>query len=283
MVFVTLNDILYGAKSERYAVPQFNINSYLWAETILEVSQKHFSPVIIGVTDKNVERLGGYSFVKRMIELMVKEWEINTKIVLHLDHGQSVENCKKAIDAGFSSVMIDGSSLPLGKNMEVTKEVVEYAKSFHVSVEGEIGAVGGTEDGVTANIKYADPDECLKFVQSTKVDALAAALGSVHGPYVGEPDLKFEIMSILSETIEQPLVLHGASGISDRDIQKAIEYGHAKINFNTELNIAIAQTTRNLLSRNETIYDPKEIILNGKQALKKVINEKIELLNNGKF
>lgn len=280
MSLVTLKESLYEARKNNEAVPQFNINSYLWAECILEASAELESTVIIGVTDRNVKRLGGYSFIYKMIVSMIDEWKISVPIILHLDHGQTVENCKKAIDAGFSSVMFDGSSLTLEDNISRTKEVVKYAAAFNVSTEAEIGQIGGTEDGITSGICHANPIECKMLAEETKVDALAAALGSVHGKYVGSPNLRFDIMKELNAMIEQPLVLHGASGISNSDIKKAINLGHAKINYNTELNQSIAHSTRKLLTENKDLYDPAIILLNGKKALKKVIYEKVKLLRN---
>lgn len=274
---VTLNDLLPNAKTVRQAIPQFNINGYQWAETILKVANDLQKPVIVGVTDKNVEKLGGYSYVSKMIKLMIQEWGITTSIVLHLDHGQSVENCFKAVDVGFSSVMFDGSSLPLEKNIEKTKQVVKYAHNKGVSVEGEIGGIGGSEDGVIGNVKYADPEDCEKFVLETNIDALAAALGSVHGEYQGEPNLQFHVMEILNKEIDIPLVLHGASGLTNRDVRQAIDYGHAKINFNTELNLNRANALRQLFNEDPKMYDPKIISEIENKALKNVITEKLKL------
>lgn len=280
MAFVSLNQLLPKAREERYAIPQFNINGYLWAEAILEVAEKQQKPIIIGVTDKNVERLGGYNFIREMIFQMIDKWGIGVPIVLHLDHGKSIESCKKAIDAGFSSVMFDGSHLPLNENIKLTKEIVEYASEENVSVEGEIGGIGGSEDGVTSNILHADPVDCVKFHKETGVDALAAALGSVHGQYKGEPDLKFEVIQTIKESINVPLVLHGASGIPEDQLQKAIGLGHAKINFNTELNQCWAQATRKLLQEQPDLYDPKVVLGEQKKALKVIATNKIDLLYN---
>lgn len=282
MAFTSLKELLTDAKEQRFAIPQFNINGYLWAESILEVAQSEKSPIIVGVTDKNVKRLGGYSFIREMVNLMIDKWQINVPVVLHLDHGKSVDNCVEAIVSGFSSVMFDGSHLSLDENIRLTSQVVNYAKKYDVSVEGEIGAIGGTEDGITSEIAYANPDDCLRFVVETGIDALAAALGSVHGPYNGIPNLKFDVMAILDRNIQQPLVLHGASGISDEQIKRAIELGHAKINYNTELNLAWAKDIRILLNDQPNVYDPKIILLTEKKALKRVIIEKIQLLKNNK-
>lgn len=280
MKFVTLNDLLPQAKAGRYAIPQFNINGYLWIEAIIEEAVNQDKSVIIGVTDRNVTKLGGYRFIRDLIHLVYEHYSPSSPLVLHLDHGQSVENCMKAIDAGFSSVMFDGSGLVFEENKSQTREVVKYAEKFNVSVEGELGSIGGVEDGITANILYADPDQCLSFVEETGINALAAALGSVHGEYFDEPNLQFELMKKISSQTDIPLVLHGASGISETDIMQVIGLGHAKINYNTEINIAVAQSLRELLLSDKNLYDPKDMSLTSKHAIKEVVQNKIKLLNN---
>lgn len=280
MKFATLNDLLPQAKAGEYAIPQFNINGYLWIEAIIEEAVNQDKSVIIGVTDRNVARLGGYKYIHDLIYLVYKSYSPSLPLVLHLDHGQSVENCMKAIDAGFSSVMFDGSGLVYEDNKSRTREVVNYAKKFGVSVEGELGSVGGVEDGMTANIHYADPNQCFSFVEETGIDALAAALGSVHGEYIDEPNLQFDLMKKIRRLTEVPLVLHGASGISESDIRKVIGLGHAKINYNTEINKAVAQSLRDLLLSDKNLYDPKSIITTSKKAIKNVVQTKIKLLNN---
>jgi len=247
MEFVTLNDLLPQAKAGKFAIPQFNINGYLWIEAIIEEAVNQDKSVIIGVTDRNVTRLGGYEYIHDLIKLVYERYSPSSPLVLHLDHGQSVENCIKAIDAGFSSVMFDGSGLVFEENKVQTREIVKYAEDFNVSVEGELGSVGGVEDGITANVYYADPNQCFSFVEETGIDALAAALGSVHGEYIDEPNLQFGLMKKISSLTEIPLVLHGASGISEEDIRQVIDLGHAKINYNTEINQAVAQSLRELL------------------------------------
>src|SRR5699024_7875404 len=215
-----------------------NINGLVWIEGILKAAEKQQSPIIIGTTDKNIEYLGGYQFILDTIKNKAKAMKVTIPILIHLDHGLSVENCKYAVDAGYDSVMFDGSSLPIEENIKQTKEVVEYAHQKGVFVEGEVGAVGGEEDGLTGEVKYADIDECIDLVKETELDTLAPALGSVHGKYQGEPDLGFEEMNMIRNKVDVPLVLHGASGISNFDLQRAIKLGHAKINFNTEINMS---------------------------------------------
>lgn len=279
MNVVTLNELLPDARDKMIAVPQFNINGYQWIEAILNVVKETQDPVIIGVTDRNVERLGGYAYIVNLIKFMIKEKNINTPLVIHLDHGQDVENVKKAIEAGFSSVMFDGSHETLEINIKKTKEVVDFAQKYKVSVEGEIGGIGGIEDGIIGGIKYANPSECLKLVKDTQLDALAPALGSVHGVYVGEPDLQFQTMKEINDELNIPLVLHGASGLSIEDINKAMEYGHSKINFNTELNQAWANGLRSVLEEDANAYDPKILQNAGLQGIESEIKRKLDICN----
>lgn len=195
-----------------------------------------------------------------MVKSLMEEMDITVPVALHLDHGMDVERCKKAIDAGFTSVMIDGSHHSIDVNIEMTKMVVDYAQKSGVSVEAEVGTVGGTEDGLVGGIQYANPHECTRIVKETQIDALAAALGSVHGPYQGEPKLGFEEMELISNMTNVPLVLHGGSGIPLHQIKKAIELGHAKINVNTE-NIQVwAKTIREVLAVEGKVYEPRAII-----------------------
>ena len=212
-----------------------------------------------------------------MVEGLVKDLNITIPVALHLDHGTDFKACKQAIDAGFTSVMIDASQEPLDKNIEITKQVVDYAKSFNIPVEAEIGILGGEEDGVAGNILYAKVDDCLKMVKETKIDSLAPALGNVHGMYKGKPNLNFKRMQEIKENVKIPLVLHGASGLSETDIKKAIDYGIAKININTDLQIAWSKEIRNFLKNNPNIYDPRKIIKAGENEFKKVIKEKLIL------
>ncbi|HZH61182.1 MAG TPA: class II fructose-1,6-bisphosphate aldolase [Metabacillus sp.] len=279
MGLVSMKDILIQAKEEGYAVGQYNINSFQWIEATLEAAQEENAPVILASSDRLVDYLGGFRIIVTMVNSLVKEKEITVPVALHLDHGMSVERCKQAIDAGYTSVMIDGSHYPIEENIIMTKQVVDYAKAHGVSVEAEVGTVGGNEDGLIGGIQYADPIECYRLVQETKIDALAAALGSVHGPYNGEPKLGFEEMKQISELTGVPLVLHGGSGIPTYQIQKAIQLGHAKINVNTECLQAWTKAVRNVLSTNPELYDPRSILTPGKQAVKETIKEKMREFN----
>ena len=274
---VSMKEMLKQAKEGQYAVGQYNLNTLLWAQPILEAAEEEQSPVILASSDRLVDYLGGVRTIAAAVKELVDQMAITVPVALHLDHGMSVERCKEAIDAGYTSVMIDGSRFPIDENIVMTNEVVEYAKPFGVSVEAEVGSVGGTEDGLVGDIKYADPDECYRLTKEAQVDALAAALGSVHGPYQGEPKLGFKEMKIISEITQIPLVLHGGSGIPDEQIHRAIELGHAKINVNTECNQAWAAAIRKVLEEKPEAYDPRAILTPGKEAVKETVVNKIKL------
>ncbi|SFJ81289.1 6-phospho-5-dehydro-2-deoxy-D-gluconate aldolase [Halobacillus dabanensis] len=272
---VSMKDMLLKAKQENYAVGQFNINHLESIQAFLAAGEEEGSPLILGASDRLIDYLGGFQTVVSMVESLVKEMSISVPVALHLDHGKSVESCKAAVDAGFTSVMIDGSHFPIDENIKMTKEVVVYAHSKGVSVEAEVGSVGGTEDGVVGGVKYADPDECLKLVEETNVDALAAALGSVHGPYQGEPKLGFEEMKQISEMTQVPLVLHGGSGIPIYQLQKAIHFGHTKINVNTECIQAWTNAVREVLNADAQVYEPRIIHTPAKEAMKEMAKSKM--------
>lgn len=272
---VSMKEMLLKGKEEKYAVAQININSFQWAEAILEAAQEEQSPIIVASSDRLVDYLGGFKTIAIMVNRIVEDKNITVPVALHLDHGSSVERCKEAIDAGYTSVMIDGSHHPINENIEMTKQVTEYAKLHGVSVEAEVGTVGGNEDGLIGGIQYADPDECVRIVNETGIDALAAALGSVHGPYQGEPKLGFAEMKKISELTNVPLVLHGGSGIPDYQIQKAIELGHSKINVNTECLQAWTKAVREVLNKDKEVFDARAILTPGKEAVKQTVKAKI--------
>lgn len=250
-----------------YAIGQFNINNLEWTQAVLTAAQEEKSPVILGVSEGAAKYMGGFKVVAAMVEALMETMDITVPVALHLDHGSSLENCTAAIDAGFSSVMIDNSKFPIDENIQATKTVVEYAHSKGASVEAEVGSVGGEEDGVTGGVIYADAQECKRMVEEAGIDALAAALGSVHGNYDGEPVLGFDEMKEISELTGAPLVLHGGSGIPEHQIKKAIEYGHTKINVNTELQQVWTKKTREVIANNEKVYDPRKIIGPGKEDI----------------
>ena len=267
MGLVSMTDMLNKAKEGHYAVAQLNINNLEWTQAVLEAAQAENSPVILGVSEGAGKYMGGPEVVVPMVEALMENMNITVPVALHLDHGSSFDTCKRAIDAGYSSVMIDKSHFPLEENIEMTKQVVDYAHERGASVEAEIGTVGGTEDGVTGGINYADPQECKRLVDEAGIDALAAALGSVHGPYQGEPVLVFDEMKEISDLTGAPLVLHGGSGIPLEQVKKAIDRGHAKINVNTELQQVWTAAVREKLNNDADVYDPRKIIGPGKEAI----------------
>ncbi len=220
--------------------------------------------------------MGGFKTVSNMVNGLMEDLEINVPVALHLDHGQSFANCKAALDSGFTSVMIDGSHHSIDENISMTKEVVEYAHAMNASVEAEVGTVGGNEDGVIGGVQYADKDECNRIVKEANIDALAAALGSVHGPYDGDPVLGFDEMKEISELTNAPLVLHGGSGIPTEQIKKAIERGHSKINVNTECQQQFTKAVKEWFEAGNAAYDPRKVLAPGKEAIKEVVRFKFE-------
>ena len=272
---VSMTDMLNKALDEKYAVGQFNINNLEWTQAILQAAQEEQSPAILGVSEGAAKYMGGTKVVVAMVNALMETMDITVPIALHLDHGSSYDSVKDAIDAGFSSVIIDNSALPIDENIENTKKVVEYAHANGVSVEAEVGTVGGEEDGVVGDVIYADAQECKRMVEEAGIDALAAALGSVHGTYAGEPVLGFAEMKEISELTGAPLVLHGGSGIPTHQIEKAIEYGHTKINVNTELQQVWTARTREVIATDQKVYDPRKIIGPGKEDITETTKSKM--------
>ena len=282
MALVNMCEMLTKAKEGKYAVGQFNINNLEWTKSILETAQEQNSPVILGVSEGAAKYMGGFKTVVGMVKGLIEELNITVSVAIHLDHGQSFENCKKAIDAGFTSVMIDGSHHPIDENIRMTKEVVDYAHAHGASVEAEVGTVGGNEDGVIGGIKYADCAECVRLVKEAGVDALAPALGSVHGPYQGEPVLGFAEMKEIQEATNMPLVLHGGTGIPDEKIQKAISCGTCKINVNTECQLAFNKLLREWIAdpKNANQYDPRKILGPAAKGIKAAVTEKMNVFGS---
>ena len=271
--------ILEEARIGKYGIPHFNINNLEWTRFILEECDKNNSPVILGVSEGAAKYMGGFKVVASMARNLDESLNIHVPVVIHLDHGSSFDKCKEAIDAGFTSVMIDASKYDLDTNIEMTKQVVDYASKFNVTVEAEVGHIGGTEDGNSAELAYAKVDDAVKLFNETKIDSLAPALGSVHGIYKGEPKLDFGKMKEIATIINAPLVLHGGTGIDDEKIKKAIESGICKLNINTELQIEWTNAVKDFL-KTSTEYDPRKVIKSGEEAMKSAIKHKIELLGS---
>lgn len=280
MKLVSMVEMLKKAHEGHYAVGQFNINNLEWVSAILDECQALKAPVILGVSEGAIKYMGGCKTIVGLVEGYIEENNITVPVALHVDHGSSFEVCKKAIDAGFTSVMIDASHHPLEENIQLTKQVVDYAHAHGASVEAELGHVGGQEDNVVSQgVLYADKDECLRLVKEAGVDALAPALGSVHGPYHGEPKLGFNEMQEINELVGIPLVLHGGSGIPDFQLKMAIDRGTCKINVNTENQQAFAAIVRNICATTnpETVYDPRKILGPAKQGIRDVVKAKCEV------
>lgn len=242
--------------------------------------------MILGVTKSAAEYMGGFKVVVAIVNSLMDSYCTTVRVAIHLDHGSSMEICTEAIHAGFTSVMIDGSHLPLEENIALTKKVVEYAHFHDVSVEAELGRIGGQEDDLViedAKAAYAIPSECFRLVSETGVDCLAPALGSVHGPYKGEPNIDFVRMEEVFNLVKVPLVLHGGTGISKEGIKRAISMGTSKINVNTENQIAQAKKVREILSEQPNQYDTREYLRLGRDAIKEsVIRKMREFDSSGK-
>ena len=281
-MLVNMVEMLNKAKEGKYAVGQFNINNLEWTRRILETAQKNNAPVILGVSEGAAKYMGGFKTVVGMVKGLHDDLGITVPVAIHLDHGQSFENCKKALDAGFTSVMIDGSHHPIDENIAMTKAVVDYAHSIGASVEAEVGTVGGNEDGVIGGIQYADLNECVRLVKEAGVDALAPALGSVHGPYQGEPVLGFVEMEEIGKATDMPLVLHGGTGIPDEKIQKAIACGTCKINVNTECQLAFNKILRDFLAdeKNAKVYDPRKLLGPATKGIAAAVTEKMTVFGS---
>jgi fructose-bisphosphate aldolase class II len=279
-----MKEMLIKAKAEGYAVGQFNLNNLEFTQAILQAAQAENSPVILGVSEGAARYMSGFKTVVKMVEGLMEDLKITVPVAIHLDHGSSFDKCKEAIDAGFTSVMIDASHHSFEENIEITSKVVDYAHSKGVSVEAELGTVGGQEDDVIAEgVIYADPKECEELVKRTGIDCLAPALGSVHGPYKGEPNLGFAEMEEIGKITGLPLVLHGGTGIPLKDIQQSVSLGTAKINVNTENQITSAKAVREALAAKPEEYDPRKYLGPAREAIKEtVIGKMREFGSSGK-
>lgn len=280
MALENMVNMLQKAYKEHYAVGQFNINNVEWTSAVLEIAEKTRTPVILGVTTGAAKYMGGWHTVVGMVKGLMEDLKITVPVALHVDHGPTVKDCKDAIDAGFTSVMIDASHFPLEENIKMVKEVVDYAHARGASVEAELGRVGGQEDNVVAESMYADPAECKRLVDETHVDCLAPALGSVHGPYKGEPKLGFAEMEEISNLLNIPLVLHGGSGIFPEQFKMAIDRGTSKVNINTECQQAWTAIVRKVLEENKNVYDPRKIIGPGREGIKQVVVDKATIFGS---
>jgi len=276
--------MLTKAKAGKYAVGQFNINNLEWTKAILLTAEELKSPVILGVSEGAGKYMCGYKTVVGMVKGMIEELGITVPVALHLDHG-SYEGAMKCIEAGFSSVMFDGSHYPIEENIEKTTALVKLCEEKGLSLEAEVGAIGGEEDGVIGNGECADPNEC-KMIADLGVTMLAAGIGNIHGKYPANwPGLSFETLAAVSEKVgDMPLVLHGGTGIPAEMIQKAISLGVSKINVNTECQLAFQAATRKYVEEGKDLqgkgFDPRKLLAPGFEAIKATVKEKMELFGS---
>ena len=283
-MLVNVKDMLTKAVAGHYAVGHFNINNLEWTKAILETAEEEKSPVILGVSEGAGKYMGGFKTVAAMCDAMVDSLGITVPVALHLDHG-TYEGCLKCIEAGFSSIMFDGSSYPIEENVEKTKELVKICADKGMSLEAEVGAIGGEEDGVVGMGECADPDEC-KAIADLGVDLLAAGIGNIHGKYPENwPGLRFDVLeSVKEKTGDLPLVLHGGTGIPADMVKQAINLGVAKINVNTECQIAFTAAVRKYIEEGKDLegkgFDPRKVLKPGVEGIKQVVRDKIELFGS---
>ncbi len=283
-MLVSAKEMLDKAKAGHYAVGQFNINNLEWTKAILQTAQECNSPVILGVSEGAGKYMGGYKTIVGMVNVMLEELKITVPVALHLDHG-SYEHCYKCIEAGFSSIMFDGSHFSIEENVEKTKELVASAHSKGISIEAEVGSIGGEEDGVVGMGECADPKEC-KAIADLGIDFLAAGIGNIHGKYPANwAGLSFETLDAIQQlTGDMPLVLHGGTGIPVDMIKKAISLGVAKINVNTECQLSFAAATRKYIEEGKDLqgkgFDPRKLLAPGTEAIKATVKEKMEIFGS---
>ncbi|NLN50941.1 MAG: class II fructose-1,6-bisphosphate aldolase [Acholeplasmataceae bacterium] len=284
MALVSAKEMLNKARKEGYAVAQININNLEWTQSALKAAQELNSPIILGVSEGAARYMGGYRTVVCMVKELMKHYNITIPVALHLDHG-SYKGAFEALEAGFSSIMFDGSHYPIEENVAKTREVVEKAHAMGVSVEAEVGGIGGEEDGVVSSGELADVEEC-KMVASLGVDLFAAGIGNIHGKY---PDnwagLNFELLAEISEAVGRiPLVLHGGTGIPEEQVLKSISLGVAKINVNTECQLAFASAVREYILAGKDLegkgYDPRRLLKPGAEAIIEVVKEKLTMFGS---
>ena len=283
-MLVSAKEMLEKAKAGHYAVGQFNINNLEWTKSVLLTAEELQSPVILGVSEGAGKYMTGFGTVAAMVKAMHDELGITVPVALHLDHG-TYEGCYKCIKAGFTSIMFDGSHYPIDENVEKTKELVQVAHAMGMSIEAEVGSIGGEEDGVVGMGECADPDEC-KRVADLGVDMLAAGIGNIHGKYPANwKGLSFETLdAIQQKTGVMPLVLHGGTGIPADMIKKALSLGVAKINVNTECQLSFADATRKYIEAGKDLegkgFDPRKLLAPGAEAIKATVKEKMELFGS---
>lgn len=283
-MLVSAKEMLDKAREGKYAVGQFNINNLEWTKSVLLTAEELKSPVILGVSEGAGKYMTGFKTVAAMVEAMMEELNITVPVALHLDHG-TYDGCYKCIKAGFSSIMFDGSHYPIEENIEKTKELVKVAHAMGLSLEAEVGSIGGEEDGVVGLGECADPQEC-KAIADLGIDFLAAGIGNIHGKYPENwPGLRFDVLEQVKAAVgDMPLVLHGGTGIPEDMIKKAISLGVAKINVNTECQLSFAAATREYIEAGKDQkgkgFDPRKLLAPGADAIRATVKEKMELFGS---
>jgi len=280
MPLVSMTELMQQAKREKFAVGQFNMNNLEFAKAIMEAAEEENSPFIYGVSEGAIKYMG-LDYVVAIARAAAEKSKI--PVVLHLDHGSSFEVAMQCIKAGFTSVMFDGSHYPLEENIRLTREVVNAAHAMGISVEGELGTIGGTEDDLSVaeeDAKLAKPEEAIRFFEETKVDALAIAVGTAHGMYKGEVRIRYHIIEEVSSKVPVPIVLHGGSGVPDEAIRKSIELGVGKINVNTENQVAMTNAIKEVFAKKPDVYDPRKYLGPAKDAMKEVVKSKMRLFGS---
>jgi len=283
-MLVSAKEMLEKARDGKYAVGQFNINNLEWTKAVLLTAEELKSPVILGVSEGAGKYMTGYKTVTAMVKAMIEELKISVPVALHLDHG-SYDGCYKCIEAGFSSIMFDGSHYPIAENVEKTTELVKVCNEKGLSIEAEVGSIGGEEDGVVGMGECADPDEC-KQIADLGVTMLAAGIGNIHGKYPANwAGLSFDTLAAVKDKVgDMPLVLHGGTGIPEDQIKKAISLGVAKINVNTECQLTFAEATRKYIEAGKDLegkgFDPRKLLAPGTDAIKATVKEKMELFGS---
>ncbi|KUO51241.1 MAG: tagatose-bisphosphate aldolase [Desulfitibacter sp. BRH_c19] len=280
MPLVTVKELLDGAERGKYAIGAFNCNSMEIIQAIVQAAEEENSPVIVQASQGAI-KYAGLEYITTLTKLAAEQTKV--PVALHLDHGTSFEQVVRCIRHGFTSVMIDGSAHPLPENIALTNKVIEIARAVGVSVEAELGKIGGTEDDITVSEReatFTDPEEARQFVEATGVDAIAIAIGTAHGVYKGEPKLDFERLEKISSLIDVPIVLHGSSGVPDEAIKRAIDLGVRKVNIDTNIREAFVKKARQIMEEKPKEIDPRKILGPARQAMKEVIMEKIRLFGS---
>ena len=283
-MLVNAKQMLDKALNEHYAVAHINLNNLEWTKAALLTAKENRSPIILGLSEGAGKYMGGFYVVEQLVEALIKTLEIDVPVATHLDHG-TYEGCKACVEAGFTSIMFDGSKYSIEENLAKTKELVKLAHDNNMSIEAEVGSIGGEEDGVKSEGEFADPNEC-KMISDLGIDFLAAGIGNIHGKYPSDwKGLNFDVLAEIKSKIgDMPLVLHGGTGIPADMIKKAISLGVSKINVNTECQLAFAKATREYIEQGKDLegkgYDPRKLLKPGFEAIKDTIKEKMELFGS---